>query len=144
MKEKFNNKLINNEKDLLIHLMKYLINDGYKVRLEVPNMGQSADIVATRGRWVTFIEAKMGNWDRALNQCKAHETVGDYIYIAIASVSVPTRLREKVIEPGYGIIHCNPYDGKCNVTLKAKNNSKIWFPQREIFVEKMKVISYAY
>ena len=144
MKRKFNHKLIKSEKDLLSHLIAYLKKDGYNVKIEVPNMGQSADLVATKGRWVTFIEAKMNNWERALNQCIAHETVGDYIYIAIASVSVSNKLREKINHLGYGIIHCNPYSGKCSIELKAQCNSKIWFPQRTVFLEKMKEIEYAY
>lgn len=144
MKQKSNCKKVNSENELLLLLVDFLKNRGYKIRVEVPNMGQSADIVATRGRWVTCIEAKINNWERAIEQCKAHETVGDFIYIAIASVTPPENLLSKANRLGYGIIHCNPYSGKCSIVLKAKNNSKIWMPQREIFVEKMKEINYAY
>lgn len=144
MKLKSNYKKISNENELTLCLIKFLKKKGYKIRMEVPNMGQSTDVVATRGRWITCIEAKISSWERAMDQCKAHETVGNFIYIAIASVSPPENLLIKARQSGYGVIHCNPYSGKCTIVLRASNNNRIWSPQREIFIEKMKEIKYAY
>src|SRR5437763_1397047 len=106
MKEQLENEIIfNGEADLVDRLAHSLKDQGYRVRMEVSNMGQSIDMVATRGRWVTVIEAKLQNWRRALRQCLAHEQVADYICIAIASVTVSDSLAEEARRSGYGIIH---------------------------------------
>ena len=51
-----------NEAALVDHVADFLRKRGYRVRLEVPNMGQSMDIAATKGRWLTAVEAKMRDW----------------------------------------------------------------------------------
>src|SRR5205809_5829693 len=93
------------ESELVAKLVKKLKREGFRVRTEVSNMGQSADIVATRGKWVTLVEVKTRNWSRAVEQCEAHQSIADFICIAIASVSVPDRLAELSEEAGYGLLH---------------------------------------
>ena len=73
------------EQDFTIEIGHFLQKQNYRIRHEVPNMGQSLDILASRSRWVMAIEAKLENWKRALRQCRAHELVADYICIAIVN-----------------------------------------------------------
>jgi len=107
-----------------------LRSDGYRVRTEVPSLGQSADLVATRSRWVTFVEAKMRDWRRALQQCRGHEQVADYICIAVATPRRPDALLEIAKHRGYGIIHCQPESGACEWILPPARNEAVWRPQR--------------
>lgn len=107
-----------------------LRSDGYRVRTEVPSLGQSADLVATKNRWVTFVEAKIRDWRRALQQCRGHEQVADYICIAIATARRPEALLDIAKQRGYGIIQCQPRSGRCEWILPPARNRSIWRPQR--------------
>src|SRR5437588_10862521 len=93
------------EHELVATLVSKLKREGFRVMTEVSNMGQSADIVAIKGRWVTLIEVKDRNWYRAIQQCLAHEQIADYICVAVASASVPKRLAELAAQAGYGLLH---------------------------------------
>ena len=104
--------------------------EGYRVRTEVPTLGQSADLVATKNRWVTFVEAKVRDWQRALQQCRGHEHVADYICIAVATARRPDALLETARQRGYGVIHCQPQSGHCEWLLLPARNEAVWRPQR--------------
>jgi hypothetical protein len=130
------------EENLVDSVVALLSKDGYRIRREVPNMGQSADIVATRGRWVTFIEAKVGHWRRALNQCRAHEQIADYICVAIAAFSLCEEFISTARERGYGIIHCNPARSHCEWVQFPKRNHNIWPPQRQHWSKCLRVVGY--
>lgn len=116
---------------LVDRLSRFLSDDGYSVRLEVPNMGQSADVVATKNRWVMFVEAKLDNWRRALAQCTAHEQVADFVCVAIGTVSVSDDLKREAAARGYGVIHWSPKGGEFVWVLEPKRNVDVWKPQRE-------------
>jgi len=129
------------EADLVRELAKALSLDGYRVRSEVSNMGQSADMVATRGRWVTIIEAKIRDWRRALKQCQGHEQVADFVCVAIASARVANGLLHMARARGYGVIH---YDGKKHKfgwTLRPRLNRLVWTPQRRYWARNMKGVA---
>jgi Holliday junction resolvase len=130
------------EQDLVADVVGFLNGQGYRVRCEVPNMGQSVDIVATKGRWVTFVEAKLAHWRRAFSQCEAHETVADYICVAVASVSVAVEFFEEACDRGYGIIHCER-GRDCRWVVRPRRNEKVWLPQRRHWGKYLKVIAYA-
>lgn len=130
------------ESDLVAVLVDFLSEHGYRVRLEVPNMGQCADVVGTRNRWVTFIEAKTRDWARALEQCRAHESVADYVCLALAMKSVPERLREKLRATGYGLIICDVELGRCEWLVQPRRNEEVWLPQRRILAAAMKGIEH--
>ncbi len=130
------------ESDLVDILIEFLAQSGYRVRSEVPNMGQSADIVATRNRWVTFIEAKMKDWPRAMEQCKAHENVADYICLAVAMKQASPKLSEELERSGYGLILCNVHNGTCEWSVKPKRNRSLWMPQRRRLSSMMREIAY--
>ena len=119
-------------------IISYLRRKKYSVFIEIPNMGQSVDLVAQRGRWLTFVEVKLNNWNRALTQCKNHEIVADYIYVAIATKSVSVRFLEISEKKGYGILHYDHKSNKVSVVLEAKHNKKVWEPQRKILFDKYK------
>ncbi len=129
---------IKKETDLIESLTNFLAIQKYELRYEVPTLGQSADIVACKKKSYTFIEAKMHDWKRGLNQCKTHEIVADYICIAIASVHISAKLEYCAKMKGYGIIHCNPNTGICDWFVSPEINENMWFPQRKSFVNSLR------
>lgn len=115
---------------------------GYNVRTEVPNMGQTADIVATRNRWVTVIEAKRHDWKRAIAQCLAHEHVADFICVAIGTSSVSKELVTEARAVGYGVIHCAPVASHCRWVVLPERNTNVWSPQRRRLSSALRQINY--
>ncbi len=130
------------EQDLTIEIESFLQKQKYRIRYEVPNMGQSLDILASRSRWVTAIEAKLENWKRALIQCRAHELVADYICIAIATKKVSEKLETEIQQRGYGLIHFDSNNKKCEWAIKPKRNLKVWSAQRKLFSRNLRGIEY--
>ena len=114
-----------------------LTEEGFHVRLEVPNMGQYADLAAAKDDEVFLIEAKIRDWRRALEQCIAHEIVADYVCVAIGSVKVSPALAEQAEDSGYGVIHCRP--GSDPIwAVRPRKNPNTWKPQRAAFFSTLK------
>ena len=132
------------ENEVVRQVTNLLMAEDYRVRHEVPNMGQSADIVATKGSWVTFIEAKVRDWRRALQQCVAHKQVADFICIAVAMESVSDALVVEIETRGYGLILCYPNNGRCEWIKPPRRNENVWRPQRQRLVSLMRKIEYAH
>jgi len=130
------------EQEVVSGVVQLLKNAGYRIRIEVPSLGQSADMVATRSRWVTFIEAKTRDWRKALTQCEAHKNVADYIAVAVATVNPPTALLDIANERGYGVIHCQPRSGRTDWLLTPRRNDELWRPQRLELSKALRNIDY--
>ncbi len=130
------------ESELIARLTEFLREEGYRVRYEVPNLGQSADMVATRGRWITVIEAKMRNWGRGLEQCVAHSHVADFVCIAIATESIAASLDIRAANSGIGIIHCPASTGQCRWARRPARNSRVWRPERLRFSHNLQRVSH--
>jgi hypothetical protein len=128
------------ETEVVEALTKHFASENFEIIHEVPSMGQSVDVVLKKGRWLTFIEAKVRNWQKAIIQCKSHEIVADFICIAIATKNVSNKLVDFALLKGYGIIHYNYNENVCSVILKPKLNKNIWEPQRKILNDKIKII----
>lgn len=118
------------ETELISKVTDFLIQHDYKVRLEVPNSGQSADLVAEKMDCILIVEAKLKNWRRALVQCKTHENIADRVCIAWGAKGVPDKLLGEVKKLGYGIIHCSGQAGICEWKVKPQRNMKVWHAQR--------------
>ncbi len=129
------------EQQLVAGLAGYLTRHGYRVWTEVPNMGQSADLVAARGKWVTFIEAKVHDWGRALRQSRAHELVADYICIAVLRERASERLRTGARARGYGLLICSPKSGTFSWVERPMRNIAVWRPQRRILAKSLREIT---
>ncbi len=129
------------ESDLVEDLANYLSDQGYKIRTEVPSLGQSADLVATRGRWVTFIEVKVSDWRRAFHQCCAHSLVADYICIALGTKNVSEAVRQAAIDRGIGLIHIS-MDTQCTWVVRPALNAAIWKPQRKQLSRTLKAVQH--
>lgn len=132
--------VVKREVDFVQSLLETLRDEGYKTRLEVPNAGQSIDVVATKGRWVTAIEVKKTDWKRAVWQCGAHEILADFICIAIASVRVSEDLVEMAQQRGYGILHFDRDRSHFIWHLRPTLNRQLWRPQRRIWSRDLKEI----
>jgi hypothetical protein len=122
------------EGKLVADLAQWLTAVGYRVRTEVSFLGQSVDVVATRGRWVTLIEAKLNDWRRALQQCESHDMVADYICVVIASVRIADDFKVEAARRGYGIIHYNKRTGALSWACRPARNTRIWPPQRKAWL----------
>jgi hypothetical protein len=110
---------------------------GYRISREVPNMGQSIDIVASYRNCVVAIEVKRADWQRAISQCSAHRAVADFICIAIGTKTVPSKLQEEAARLHYGIIHCPPGQTECLWAARPKKNARVWKPQRDVFTRRI-------
>jgi hypothetical protein len=101
-------------------------------------LGQSGDIIAQKGRWITAIEAKMHDSKRVLVQCKVFESVADYICIAWGGSKVNERLYNIAIQKGYGIIVYDKDLEGCRWYLRPKQNVNIWKAQRRVWLNKIR------
>ena len=117
---------------------------GYRISREVPNMGQSIDIVASYRNSVVAVEVKRADWQRAINQCSAHRAVADFICIAIGTKTVPSKLHEEAARLHYGIIHCPPGQKDCLWAARPRKNLRVWKPQREVFTRRILEIQNGY
>lgn len=132
------------ESAIVERVVTFLRCQNYRVRCEVPNMGQSIDVVATKGRWTMAVEVKTSKWQRALDQCRAHELVADFISVAICMRKVPALLVEEASRKGYGILYCDPETFRCSWMLPPCLNRDVWKPQRRVWAVKMRAIGYEY
>jgi hypothetical protein len=123
------------EFDLVNIIISFFKSQNYIIYKEVPNMGQSADIVALKGVDTYVVEAKIKDWNRAIRQCKTHEVVADYIYIGIASKNISDKLLSAAKSNGYGIIHYDEEKSCCYYYLRPEKNRNTWLPQKEIFMK---------
>lgn len=123
------------ESSLVESLGAHLISKGYSVFVEVSNMGQSVDVVALKDGRRTMIEAKLHSWKRALEQCKAHKLVGDYIVIAMPMrKNIPTALTGALRKNGWGLLTFDPFKDEWKWTVRPRLNRRgIWRPQQERF-----------
>jgi hypothetical protein len=106
-------------------------------------MGQSIDVVATKNRWITAIEAKRSNWRRALEQCRAHALVADYIMVALALKKAPAELAEALRQRGWGLLMYDAGTEAWRWEIRPRRNDRIWHPQRRRFSENLRRVSYA-
>jgi hypothetical protein len=131
------------EAELVGCLTAWLVASGYRVKHEVANMGQSVDVVAVKGRWVTVFEAKRADWRRALRQCEAHEVVADFVCLAVGSVGIKEGLRMEVEKRGYGLVHFSPANQELQWICKPQRNDKVWSPQRRVWLSDSRKVRYA-
>lgn len=127
------------EPQIVRELTEYLRVMDYNIRLEVPNLGQSADLVATRGRWVTLMEVKVRDWRKAIIQCRTHENVADYICIVLATKAISAVAKKEIEKNGYGLIHYQ-FSGRFSWVLNPVRNASIWVPQRKVLSSALRKI----
>ena len=132
------------EIELVELVTNFLRTQNYSIRHEVPNMGQSVDIVACKGRYVMALEAKIADWKRALKQCDAHVHVADYISLVLARKIAPPALLTRAEDSGYGLILCDPNLGQCRWEIYPRLNRQVWQPQRRAWSKTLRKISYAH
>lgn len=89
-----------------------------------------------------LIEAKQADWRRAIAQCRAHETVADFICIAVAVKSPSAELIEAVQDARYGLIHVDTQTRECAWLVRPQRNTRIWPPQRRKVAAAMRGIAY--
>lgn len=141
MKDSKSEKLkFSSEEQLVTELIKFLVHEGYKVRREVSNMGQSVDVVASKWRWHMLVEAKLSNWKRAIEQCQAHKLVGDHVCVAVGLKGISEDLLDTVQQHGIGLIKCTP--NSCEWVTTPKQIKEYWKPERKRFLENLKGISH--
>lgn len=119
------------ERDLARCAAAFLLKEGGRVFEEVASLGQSADLVWLLGDALTFVEVKVNATSRAIEQCRAHELVADYICIATSNKNLSERNWSKIEDLGYGVISCDVGTGECSWMVRPKRLGKFWPPMRE-------------
>ncbi len=131
---------ISNETELVKKVVLFLKNKDYAICLEVPTLGRRGDIVAQKKRWITAIEAKMYDSKTVIEQCRVYALLADFICIAWGGITVNKFVLDVSLKKGYGIIIYDRDKQKCKWFLKPKQNTKIWKPQRQLWIEKIKEV----
>ncbi|MFT0139872.1 hypothetical protein [Alloalcanivorax xenomutans] len=131
------------EEKLVNLVSQRLSEDGFAVQHEVPSMGKSIDIVAQKAGKIWAVEAKIGNWRRAVGQCRAHECVADYICVAVDKLPLQSKIIEELSLLGYGLLTLD-CDQRLRWVLMPKENDLVWGPQKEKLEANMEGIGYAY
>jgi len=121
------------EQQLVEGLVEYLEASGFSVKREIPNMGQSVDVVAHKNEQLWLIEAKRKDVGRAIAQCRAHELVADYICIALLSDSVSLSTRTELERLGYGLLLYCMSESYWRWEVEPRLNGDVWYPQRSVF-----------
>jgi len=140
-----NNSIIRDvlsEEKLVCSVIDYFAEKGYRVRREISNMGQSIDIVATKNNCITAIEVKRSNWRRALEQCKAHELVADYIILALSIKKIPPELKNYTEKKGWGLLIYESEKNLWKMNFTPKKNDNFWMPQRIHFSNDLMKVDY--
>lgn len=132
------------ERELAEFTVNQLISLGFQTIKEVPNLGQSVDIVARKGNKLILIETKLHNWRKALNQASSHLFVADYVYIVLPKKLFSSELYETAVQLGIGVIEVDANNLLWCTAVKAARNKKIWLPQREQFLRHMEKIENAH
>jgi hypothetical protein len=73
----------------------WLQDAGFEVRMEVPILGHRADLVGSRGAFVTAIEMKLDRWTQALRQAIAYQLAADRAYVAMPLGPASRAYRER-------------------------------------------------
>lgn len=123
-----------------INVANFLGAQGYSIWLEVPNLGQSADLVAGLEEDLTFVEVKKKDWRRALRQCRAHHMVADYVCIAIAQTRLSETFLLEAKRLGYGVIHFDPKGHLCRWIERPTRLQEYWKPERTRLISRIKEI----
>jgi len=109
--------------------------EGLRCTTEVPNMGQSVDLVAVRRRCIIAVEAKLVDWKGAIRQCLAHRLVADFVLIALPDSQVTQLVIEGAQREGIGVLAFNQMGCTLTVVLEPKRSRHVWLPQRAVFKE---------
>lgn len=125
------------EVDLTQAVARFLLESGGRVFSEVPILGQSADLVWIQRESVTFVEVKINATSRAIEQCRAHELVADYVCVATSNRSVSSRNIERIVGLGYGLISCEIATGACVWLVEPLRLGKYWAPIRNRVIARM-------
>ena len=129
------------ENDIVELMAGFLMGQGYRVFIEVCNMSQRIDIVARRNRWLTAIEVKRSDWRKALWQCRGHQSVVDFVCIAIGTVGVSEALGDAIRQSGYGLWHCPP-GGAPVLAIPPKRQKMLWKAERSRFIQNLDACGY--
>ena len=132
------------ERALVEVVVGFLQSQGYRARTEVPALGRSIDVVATRGRWLTAIEVKLHDWPKALEQCRPLTLVADFVCVAIGTRSVPAALSNRCRALGIGVVGFDAGTGAIDWALQPKWNKNVWRPERQRLAKRMKEIEHAH
>lgn len=125
------------ERDLAVSVAAFFANSGGRVFAEVASLGKSADLVVVWQSEITFVEVKVNATSRAIEQCRAHELVADFICVATAAKSVNQANMDRLQELGYGLISCDVVTGVCSWILEPRRLSRYWQPIRDRVIDRL-------
>ena len=133
------------EKTLVKNLVSYLKKKGHRVKLEVPFLYRSIDIVykTKRGELVA-IEVKMDHCKKALDQAKYCLLGASRVYVCLPKRKITCNIREKFLNMDIGLIHANKrsndrHSFKYKYVIRANKNLNRYYKKifKEAFLKKV-------
>ena len=143
--------VIQTEIDVVYHTCVWLEKQGWKTKVECPNMGQSIDIVAMKYQEIWAIEAKLTDWKKAIEQCITHTIIADYISIVVAQNKISDNFLNAINNnenynkdsiKRFGILKCDKESGEIKLIKTAQKQEYNWQRQKDIFIEKFNPVEY--
>lgn len=128
------------EAKLVAQLVVVLRERGYFVSTEIPNMGQSVDLVASKGSRLILFEAKLHDWRRAVRQCRAHKVVADAVFVVLPTRDLSQELLDAIQSEGLGLVLCDAGTKSCSLRIRPSLNGNRWEPQRGAFKRSLELI----
>ncbi len=94
------------EAQLAEPVTEWLVEDGYRVDLEVPILGRRADLIAARDGALVAVELKLRDWREALRQALAYQLAADRVFVAmpLEGASAAYRARWRFQAEGIGLL----------------------------------------
>ncbi|MBD3189088.1 MAG: hypothetical protein GF308_00505 [Candidatus Heimdallarchaeota archaeon] len=116
------------EKDLYPIIIDHFIQKGFKCYLEVKYYSRKIDIIATKGKIIFAIEAKIANWQKALQQALTCKICANKVYIAMWHNFIHRIPLNKVKQYGIGLLEI---DGNVKEIIKPKKSKLFYKPVSE-------------
>ncbi len=115
------------EAQIVRDVFRRLKADGTIVRLEVPLLGRSIDLVYLSGNELFSIEFKLNDWRHAIEQAKDHRLGIDFAYVCLPRRAISQAFRELLASAGVGLFfYCRNSPGLIEKVIEAPRSTEVW------------------
>lgn len=113
------------ENELYPIIIDYFSQKGFKCYREVKYYTRKIDIIATKKNQICAIEAKIANWQKALQQALTCKICAQEVYIAMWHDFIHRIPKKKVKKYGLGLLEIN---GEVKEIIKPKKSKLFYKP----------------
>jgi hypothetical protein len=94
------------EETICVAIVARMERRGYRTHREFPILGKIADVYAVHPRTgvTVSVECKERDWVRGILQARVYQGASDYVYMALPRRRTTTRVLERLMERGIGLI----------------------------------------